>query len=380
MAADFQIFVKPAGSVCNLACSYCYYLGKKDLYQGAVSLQMNEKVLENYIKQHIEASDGNSIMFSWHGGEPTLAGMDFYREVVKLQNRHKPAGASILNGIQTNATLLNDEWCRFFADENFIAGVSLDGPEKFHNRFRHNVSGAPSFKNAMAGLALLLKHSITTEVLCVVSSYNSGNPLEVYRFFRQLDIRFMTFLPLVMKLPGSTSSVTPESVGPEDFGSFLSSVFDEWIAADIGKIKVQIFEEALRTAFSQDHTLCIFRENCGRVPVVEFNGDFYSCDHYVDRDHLLGNIMKGRLSDFIEDERQVAFGRVKSVNLPRYCLNCEVKKMCNGECPKNRFIKTPDGEDGLNYLCKGYRQFFNHCRPFTEAVAAVWRNRKTDFS
>ena len=378
MSADFQIFVKPAGPVCNLACSYCYYLGKKALYPGTVPMQMNEKVLENYIKQHIEASDGKSIMFSWHGGEPTLAGIDFFRKVVRVQNRHKPAEASILNGIQTNATLLNDDWCRFFADENFIAGVSLDGPEKYHNRFRQYASGALSFKNVMAGLGLLHKHRINTEVLCVVSSFNSGNPLEVYRFFKQLDIRFMTFLPLVAKLPGSTFSATPESVRPEDFGSFLSSVFDEWLADDIGKIKVQIFEEALRTAFCQDHTLCIFKENCGRVPVVEFNGDFYSCDHYVDRDHRLGNIMTGRLSDFIEDERQIAFGRVKSGTLPQYCLNCEVKEMCNGECPKNRFIKTPDGEDGLNYLCNGYRQFFKHCRPLTETVAAVWGNRKTD--
>ena len=376
MAAQFQIFAKPAGSVCNLACSYCYYLGKKALYPGAPSFRMSVEVLENYIIQHIQASDSNTIMFSWHGGEPMLAGLNFFRKVVKLQNRYKPSGKSIINGIQTNGTLLNDSWCGFFADGNFITGISLDGPEEYHNRFRNDPAGIPSFKKVLNGLELLNKYQITHEILCVVSSFNSRNPLEIYRFFRQLGIRFVTFLPLVTRLPGSDTSVSSESVGPEDFGNFLTEIFDDWLANDIGKIKIQIIEEALRAAFSQDHTMCIFKENCGRVPVVEFNGDFYSCDHYVDGEHLIGNIMEGRLEDFLESEKQVSFGRMKYSALPKFCLICEVRKMCNGECPKNRFIRTPDGKEGLNYLCSGYRKFFNHCLPFVESVAGVWGNRK----
>lgn len=376
MYEPFQIFVKPAGPACNLNCGYCYYLEKKSLYPAAGSFRMNEQVLENYIIQHFEASCENPIMFSWHGGEPLLAGIGFFREALRLQKKYQPPDAVILNGIQTNGTLIDDEWCRLFADERFMVGISLDGPEPYHGRFRKDLRGDSSFGKVINGLTLLKKYRISFEILCVVSSFNSLFPHDVYRFFRDLGAEFITFLPLLIRVPGTKSMVTDASVSPVEFGDFLSAVFDEWLEHDIGRIKIQIVEEALRTAFGQDHTLCIFKETCGRVPVIEHNGDFYSCDHFVDPSHLVGNIREGKLAGFIESERQIIFGKEKYTTLPYYCRKCEVLKMCNGECPKNRFIMTPDGEEGLNYLCAGYRKFFNHCRPFIQSVAEVWSARE----
>ncbi len=373
---EFQIFVKPVGAVCNLNCSYCYYLEKKELYPAGTRFLMPDKVLEKYIIQHFEASTENKINFSWHGGEPLLAGIDFFRKVIKYQNKHKPAGSDIFNGIQTNGTLLNNDWCKFFADERFIIGLSIDGPADMHNIHRRTVDDSSTHQQVVNGFELLKKHGILPEILCVVNAENVKHPLEVYNYFKMLGAMYLTFLPLVERQEGSISEVTPESVPSDKFGFFLSAIFDEWVEKDIGEIKVQIFEEAARTAFNQDHTLCIFRENCGGVPVVEFSGDFYSCDHYVDNEHKLGNIRNNTLTFFLDSKRQKEFGASKSLTLPRYCLDCEVKAMCNGECPKNRFIETPDGQPGLNYLCSGYKQFFNHCRPFVEAVAEVWKTQK----
>jgi len=376
LSRDFQIFVKPAGASCNLRCSYCYYLGKKDLFPDSPTLRMNVEILEKYICQHIEASEDDIIMFSWHGGEPLLAGMDFYQKAVQLQKKYKPSGRKILNGIQTNATLLTEEWCRFFATEDFIAGISIDGPGELHNKFRRTTRNEPTLQNVLYGYELLQKYGVTTEILCVLNSENVKYPLIIYNFFRQLGTKYITFLPLVTRDPGSPTGVSTESVGANDFGSFLSDIFNEWIAKDIGKIKIQIFEEALRPAFNQEHTMCIFRENCGGVPVVEHNGDFYSCDHYVDREHYLGNIADRPVGYYLDSERQRAFGMAKSLTLPRYCIECTVKEMCNGECPKNRFIKSPDGEPGLNYLCSGYKMFFENCQPFLETLRNIWLDQK----
>jgi uncharacterized protein len=373
---EFQIFVKPVGAICNLNCSYCYYLEKKELYPAGTRFIMSDEVLEKYIIQHIEASTENKISFSWHGGEPLLAGIDFFRKVIKYQNKYKPAGSNIFNGIQTNGTLLNNDWCKFFADERFIIGLSIDGSADMHNIHRRTVDDCSTHQQVVNGFELLKKHGILPEILCVVNAENVKHPFEVYNYFKVLGTRYITFLPLVERREGSISEVTPESVPSDQFGFFLSAIFDEWVEKDIGEIKVQIFEEAARTAFNQDHTLCIFRENCGGVPVVEFSGDFYSCDHYVDNEHKLGNIRNNTLTFFLDNKRQKEFGAAKSLTLPLYCVDCEVKAMCNGECPKNRFIKTPDGEPGLNYLCSGYKQFFNHCRPFVEAVAEVWKTQK----
>jgi uncharacterized protein len=413
---EFQIFAKPVGAVCNLACLYCYYLGKESLTRrqedsiaidgdqsgelrsefdgsspfpgidsecsvyGKVppeksSIIMSDSILESYIIQHVKASARSDVSFSWHGGEPLMAGIDFYRKVIDLQKKNIPPDKKIVNGLQTNGTLLNDEWCEFLSKEKFFVGVSIDGPEYYHDVYRKNLNGQPSFKKAMKGIELLKKYAVNFEILCVVHSGNAGNPLEVYRFLRGLGAGYMTFLPLVIKDPKSKDGIGKDSVPSEEFGNFMISVFDEWVASDIGKVKIQLFEEAARTAFDQDHTLCIFKKECGGVPVVEHNGNFYSCDHYAEPEYLVGNIMDTGLDELLDSEVQKNFGRLKLNTLPRYCINCEVREMCNGECPKNRLLKTPDGEEGLNYLCAGYKKFFNHAKPFIDAVATTWRNQ-----
>ena len=372
MAREFQIFVKPAGSVCNLRCSYCYYNCKEDLYPGKGSFIMSDEILEAYIKQHIDATTDKLIMFSWHGGEPTIAGLDFFKRAVDIQHKYLPEGKKILNGIQTNGTLLDDEYCRFMASEGFIAGISIDGPTELHNIHRMDAGGKGTFEKIINGYELLRKHNITTEILCVVGSHNEDYPLKVYDFFKSLGAEYITFLPLVNRKEDLSTGATPDSVTAIAFGNFLISVFDEWVEKDIGKVKIQLFEEVARTAFNQEHTLCIFKTTCGGVPVVEYNGDFYSCDHFVNREHYLGNISDISLSELLDSPRQKAFGEAKLLTLPRYCRECEVRNMCNGECPKNRFINTPDGESGLNYLCEGYKKFFTHCRLFVEAIRITW--------
>jgi uncharacterized protein len=333
---------------------------------------MSDEMLERYIVQHIEATTDDVVLFSWHGGEPVLAGLDFYRKAIAFQKKHNREKKRIINGIQTNGTLLDDELCRFMRDEKFIAGISLDGPQEYHDRYRTDSRGKGTFKKAMRGYELLRKYGVTTEILCVVNSFNVRHPLALYEFFRGTDARYITFLPLVERDVHSENEVTADTVPAEQFGIFLSEIFDRWSADDIGRIEIQIFEEATRRAFGREHSLCIFRVDCGGVPVVEHNGDFYSCDHYVDREHFLGNIAEGTLAGFLDSERQQAFGRAKSMTLPRYCLECEFLDMCNGECPRNRFISTPDGEAGLNYLCRGYRIFFAHCQPFISALRELW--------
>jgi uncharacterized protein len=373
---EFQVFVKPVGARCNLRCSYCYYPGCIQPPGVSGGQRMSDKVLEEYILQHIDAAGGSEVFFSWHGGEPTLAGIDFYRHAVSLEKRYAPPGCRIVNGIQTNATLIDDAWGRFLKEEGFYVGLSIDGPERFHNRNRLRADGGGTFADVMRGVEIVRKHGVPHEVLCVVNSSNVNSPLEVYRFFRSIGAEYVTFLPLVERKSRSSSEVTERSVIAADFGRFLAEIFDEWMSDEIGKIKVQVFEEALRTAFGQEHTLCIFKPVCGVVPVVEMNGDFYSCDHYVDDSHRLGNIMESSLAMLLDDPRQKAFGEAKKSALPRYCLDCEVLEMCNGECPRNRFITAPDGEPGLNYLCEGYKYFFNHCRPFVSEVARLWSASK----
>ena len=372
---EFQIFVKPAGPACNLGCTYCYYLGKSEFFGGEKVYRMPDEVLDSYIRQHIEASTEPVITFSWHGGEPMLSGLDFYRKVVEIQNRYNRAGRKIINGMQTNGTLVNENWCRFMADEQFVVGFSIDGPEATHNLYRRTKDGKSTFSRVIRGFDQLVIHGIDPEILCVVNSANIRFPLEVYRFFKQLGVGYITFIPLVERMTDNSNVLSNRSVPSEAFGDFLCSVFDEWVEQDIGRVKVQIFEEALRTAFHQDHTLCIFKPTCGGVPVVEHNGDFFACDHFVDSGHRIGNICKKNLAEMLDSDMQHLFGRAKRDTLPSYCLQCEVLDMCNGECPKNRFILTPEGEPGLNYLCTGYRKFFNHCRPFAEAVAKAYRDR-----
>jgi uncharacterized protein len=367
---EFQIFVKPTGPLCNLGCRYCYYLEKEVLFPVDDKLRMPEKTLEDYIAQHIKASPGDVIRFSWHGGEPTILGLDYFQKIVDLQRKYNPSNKRILNGIQTNGTLLDDEWCRFFAEEGFAVGLSLDGPRDMHDKYRSTKDLKSTFEQVMMGYDLLQRYRVYTDLLCVVSNYNVRFPTRLYRFFKEINAKYITFIPLVEK--DDESVVKDFSVSAKSWGKFLCTIFDEWIEEDIGRVKVQIFEEALKTAFNQEHSLCIFRPICGDIPVVEHNGDFYSCDHYVDDKHRLGNILEKPLVELLESPSQLAFGRVKLESLPRYCLECEVRSMCNGECPKNRFVQTPDGEQGLNYLCEGYKRFFNHCKPFVIQVARLW--------
>jgi uncharacterized protein len=373
---EFQVFAKPVGGRCNLDCRYCYYSGKEKLSNPSGAGLMQDDILENYIRQHITATTSRQIFFSWHGGEPTLAGLDFYRKIVDIQKGYKPCEKTVINGIQTNATLITDEWCEFLAKEGFYVGVSIDGDEKFHDIFRVSKNGGPTFKKTYAGYKRLVKHNIKTEILCVVNSENAGAPLEIYKFLKNLGSEYLTFLPRVEKSPTSPALVSERSVRPEDFGNFLCTIFDDWMANDIGKIKIQIIEEAVRTAFNQEHTLCIFKKTCGGVPVVEYNGDFYDCDHYVDREHYVGNIRNMSLSQMLDSPVQMKFGQAKLDLLPDYCLNCEVRDMCNGECPKNRFLNTPSGEPGLNFLCDGYKKFFLYIKPFIEAVRNEWQQQK----
>lgn len=372
---EFQVFAKPVGPLCNLKCSYCYYLGKHQLFEGSYHFRMSDELLELYTRQHIEATTDSNIFFSWHGGEPLMAGIDFYRKALAFQKKYRPAGSSILNGIQTNGTLLNGDWGKFLAANGFIAGISLDGPARLHNWYRKAKNFEGTYNKVRLGYELLRKHGINPEILCVVNAENVKFPLEVYRHFRAIGAEYITFLPLVEKEIGSESGVSKRSVSPLDFGVFLATVFDEWVSSDIGLIKVQIFEEAARTAFSQEHTLCIFKVNCGGVPVVEHTGDFYSCDHYVGPDYLVGNIKDKPLASLLDSGMQKDFGTSKSRTLPRYCRECNVLEMCNGECPRNRFIETPDGEPGLNYLCAGYKYFFNHCLPFVNSVREAWMGK-----
>ncbi len=372
---EFQVFVKPVGSICNLGCHYCYYLKKEHLYPDGESFRMPDDILEEYIIQHIDAYPDPVIRFSWHGGEPTVLGLDYFRKIVALQRKHQPSNRRITNGIQTNGTLLDEDWVRFLAAEGFAVGLSLDGPQEIHDRYRVTKGQKPTYEQTMRGYRLLQQHRIYCDILCVVNAHNVRYPTEVYRFFKQIKAQYVTFLPMVDQQPDAESGVSHITVSAEAWGVFLCTIFDEWKSRDIGMVKVQIFEEAARTAFGQEHALCIFRPTCGDIPVIEHNGDFFSCDHFVDAEHCLGNIRETSLVELLESQAQRAFGQAKLETLPRYCRECEVRAMCNGGCPKNRFLQTPDGEAGLNYLCAGYKLFFTYCQPFVAELSALWRRQ-----
>ncbi len=349
---EFQIFVKPAGAACNLECRYCYYLEKRRLYP---TFRMPDDLLEEYIVQHVEACPSPVISFSWHGGEPTVLGLDYFRRIVALQRSHQPPGRRIFNGIQTNGILLDEEWCRFLAAERFGVGLSLDGPAELHDCYRVTRNQQPTHRQTMRAFELLLRHGVTCDILCVVHDKNVKRPRDVYRFFRDIGARYLGFLPA--------------TAPAEAFGTFLCTIFEEWMRRDRERIAVQIFEEASRPVRGLEHSLCIFRETCGDIPVIEHNGDFYCCDHFVDPEHRLGNIRETPLVELLESPAQVAFGQAKRDALPAYCRACEVLDMCNGGCPKDRFIRTPDGEAGLNYLCAGFKRFFTYSRPHLVRLA-----------
>jgi uncharacterized protein len=368
---EFQIFAKPIGAICNLDCRYCYYLSKEQIYPEGESFRMPDDILEEYIVQHVQAAPGPVISFSWHGGEPTVLGLDYFRRIVTLQRKHVPPGCRITNGMQSNGVLLDEEWGRFLAAEQFGVGLSLDGPQEMHDRYRVTKGGKPSHRQALQAFKLLKRHRVMCDILCVVHDYNVRYPARVYRFFKEIGAQYIGFLPVVEPRPEAAGGVSEHTVPAGAYGSFLCTIFDEWVRQDVGRIRVQIFEEAARPAQGLDHSLCIFRETCGDIPVIEHNGDFFSCDHYVDAGHRAGNIRETPLVEMLESPMQRNFGQAKKDTLPRYCQDCEVRPMCNGGCPKDRFLRTPDGEEGLNYLCAGLKRFFTHSVPYLVKLSSL---------
>jgi uncharacterized protein len=356
--------VKPRGAVCNLDCRYCYFLKKENLYPES-SFRMTDETLELFVRQYIQAQNGAPVTFAWQGGEPTLMGLDFYRRAVELQKKYQPAGVSISNAFQTNGILLDDEWCIFFKENHFLVGLSLDGPQPLHDSFRVDKGGKPTFGRVMAGLELLKKHSVDFNILATVHSANSRHPLEVYRFLRdEAGAQFIQFIPIVERdnITGYQEGyqVTTHSTTARSYGEFLISIFDEWVRRDVGKVFVQIFDTALAAWLGKRPGLCIFEKTCGQALALEHNGDLYVCDHFVEPSFLLGNIHKLRLVDLASSPQQLAFGQSKLEGLPQACRECPALFVCNGGCPKDRIRRTAKGEEGLNYLCAGYKAFFMH--------------------
>ena len=379
--APFHLMTKPMGSKCNLDCTYCFYLEKEKLYPEAANFKMSPEVLEAYVRDYIAAQPGDTVSFAWQGGEPTLAGVEFFRRAVALQKQHA-RGKTIENALQTNGTLLDDEWCAFLAEQKFLVGLSLDGPAHLHDAYRVDRGQKPTFERVMAGLALLKKHGVEFNTLTTVHRKNSTQPLEVYRFLRGAGSGFIQFIPIVERNASALAAeknglwlapppdhedaaaldaqVTEWSVRPADYGAFLSAIFDEWVRRDVGKIFVQQFDAALANWVGEPAGVCVFSENCGRALAIEHNGDVFSCDHYVYPRYRLGNLLNDSLGALVDSPRQAEFGLAKSKTPPRYCRECPVRFACHGECPKHRFLRTPQGEPGLNYLCAGYKKFFTH--------------------
>ena len=360
----FHLLAKPTGAACNLGCKYCFFLSKKSLYPGS-SFRMSDELLEEYIRQYIEAQKAPLATIAWQGGEPTLMGLDFFRRSVRYEQKYRRPGMTIQNTMQTNGTLLDDEWCEFFQENNFLIGLSLDGPRELHDAYRVDKTGKPTFDRVMRAAKLLRRHNVDCNILTTVHAANADYPLEVYRFLRdEMKADFIQFIPIVERdnetgfQEGDT--VTDRSVKAEQYGRFLISVFNEWVQKDVGRVFVQIFDVALAAWTGAPPGICAFSETCGSAMAMEHNGDMYSCDHFVEPRYLLGNIRDKSMARIAGSAKQQKFGREKLEGLPEYCRSCAVRFVCNGECPKNRFIKTPDGQPGLNYLCAGYREFFRH--------------------
>jgi uncharacterized protein len=363
-----HVLGKPTGAICNLGCSYCFFLDKELLYAGD-RFRMSDDVLERFVVQLIEAHRTPEVTIAWQGGEPTLMGLDFFRRGVEIAERHRKPGMSFLHTIQTNGTLLDDEWCAFLAEHGFLVGISIDGPRHLHDAYRVDKRGDGSFDKVMRGLRLLQRHGVEYNVLTTVNRVNGDHPLDVYRFLRdEVGTTWMQFIPVVERVDADGepadlrgTEVSERSVRPEQFGTFLSTVFDEWVRHDVGTVFVQTFEAAANNwAGTGNSGMCVFNETCGLGLALEHNGDLYSCDHFVHPDHLLGNITQTHMGDLVATRQQYEFGQAKRDTLPRYCLECDVRFACHGESPKNRFTTTPDGEPGLNYLCAGFKHFFHH--------------------
>ncbi len=392
-AHPMYIMTKPAGSLCNLACEYCYYLEKKNLYKdiersGRPSFIMSDDTLERFIKMYIESQTMPQILFSWHGGETLMRPLSFYKKVIELQKKYGQ-GLIIDNSIQTNGTLLTDEWCRFFRDNNWLVGISVDGPQEFHDEYRRNKMGGPSFAKVMHGINLLKKHRVEWNALAVVNDYNADYPIEFYNFFKEIECRYIQFTPIVERIvahndgrhlasikDNNDAPLADFSVSPQQWGDFLCAVFDEWVKKDVGQYFIQLFDSTLANWMGVQPGVCTMARTCGHAGIMEFNGDVYSCDHFVFPEYKLGNIRTHTLVEMMYSERQQKFGTDKHDTLPKQCRNCKYLFACNGECPKNRFAVTPDGEPGLNYLCSGYYKFFNHVAPYMDFMKNELQNQR----
>jgi len=375
--SHFHVMVKPIGAICNLDCAYCYYLEKEHLYPEGEQFRMPWKVLRSFVRQYIAAHNHMpEIHFAWQGGEPALLDLDFFERAVALQRKHKPAGCRVTNSIQTNGVLLDDAWGRFLREHGFLVGISIDGPADLHNRYRVDKGGRPTFDQVARGLEMLQRYKVEYNVLTCVHRHNGDHPLAVYRFLKSLGARFIQFIPIVGRASPTSSAATSISVGAEQYGRFLTSVFDEWLYHDVGRVFVQIFDVALGIWALGQASLCVFDETCGRALALEHNGDLFSCDHFVTPEHRLGNLMHVSLAKMMGSSQQRRFGQVKRDTLPAYCKACDVRFACNGGCPKNRFALTPEGEPGLNYLCAGYQHFFHLIAPVMRQMAVALRERK----
>lgn len=377
-AKPLYVMLKPAGAHCNLACKYCYYLEKNKLYPTAQRHLMSDEMLEQFTREYIETQTMNQVLFTWHGGEPLLRSIDFYRKAISLQQKYA-GDRRIDNVIQTNGTLLTDEWCEFFAQNHWLVGISIDGPQPDHDHYRLTAAGKPSWKKVMQGIKLLKKHGVEWNAMAVVNAYNANHPLEFYRFFKENGCQFLQFTPIVERLTrhedGRTLasladkdeiSLSEASVAPEQWGYFLCAIFDEWVRKDVGKIFVEIFDCTLANWMAISPGICAYSKECGHAGVMEHNGDVYSCDHFVFPEYKLGNIRDHSLVDMLYGEQQQEFSRLKHSSLPRQCKECDMEFACHGECPKNRFMKDKYGDSGLNYLCPGYYHYYQHVAPYMD--------------
>ena len=377
-AKPLYVMLKPAGAHCNLACKYCYYLEKNNLYQNSHRHLMSDEMLEQFTREYIEAQTMPQVLFTWHGGEPLMRSIDFYKKALALQKKYAH-GKQIDNVIQTNGTLLTDEWCEFFAQNHWLVGISIDGPQEYHDHYRVTPAGKPSWEKVMQGIQLLKKHRVEWNAMAVVNAYNAEHPLEFYHFFRDNGCQYLQFTPIVERLTehedGRTLAsladdreipLADASVTPEQWGNFLCTIFDDWVRHDVGKTFVEIFDCTLANWMGVLPGICAYSKECGHAGVMEHNGDVYSCDHFVFPEYKLGNIRDQSLIDMLYGEKQQAFSRLKHTSLPRQCKECDMEFACHGECPKNRFEKDKYGEPGLNYLCQGYYQYYSHVAPYMD--------------
>lgn len=379
-ASEFHVMLKPAGPICNLNCTYCYYVTKESLYPNS-DFRMSDELLAEFTHQYIEAQQVPEITFGWQGGEPLLMGLDFFRRAIELQTHCRSPDMQVINTLQTNGVLLDSEWCHFFQEHDFLVGLSLDGPREMHDTYRVDKGSKPSFDRVMAGIELLKKYGVKFNILATVHRANANYPLEVYRFLRdEVGTQFIQFIPIVQLSNDSefqeSKQVTELSVTGQQYGDFLIAIFDEWVRRDVGQVYVQLFDTALSAWSGQRPGLCIFEETCGLALVMEHNGDLYVCDHFVEPSYKLGNIEEIPLIELVGSQQQRQFGLDKRDTLPRYCLECEVRFICNGGCPKNRTLITPNGEPGLNYLCAGYKAFFTHIDKPMRIMAEELRVRR----